>query len=98
LRNFLFDHIQRLTFAYHSKTPTGELIERVTSDVDALRRFYSEQAIGVGRILLLFSINFSALLVLNRQLALLSVVVVPFVILTSILFFRRVNRAYQAYQ
>ncbi len=98
LRNFLFDHIQRLSFAYHSKTPTGELIERVTSDVDALRRFYSEQAIGVGRIVLLFLINFAALLALNWQLALISVVVVPFVVLTSIVFFRRVNLAYEAYQ
>jgi len=51
LRDYLFDHIQRLSFAYHSKTPTGDLIERVTSDVDSLRRFFSEQAIGVGRIL-----------------------------------------------
>src|SRR3990172_1634314 len=28
LRNFLFDHIQRLSFSYHSTTPTGDLIER----------------------------------------------------------------------
>ena len=98
LRNFLFDHVERLEFAYHAKTPTGELIERVTSDVDALRRFYSEEAIGVGRILLLFSINFVALLTLNWQLALLSIVVVPIVVLTSVVFFRRVNVAYEAYQ
>ena len=38
LRNYLFDHIQHLDFSYHDKTPTGELIERCTSDVDALRR------------------------------------------------------------
>src|SRR5260221_259231 len=89
LRNFVFDHIQRLSFAYHAKTPTGELIERATSDVDAVRRFYSDQAIGMGRILLLFSINFAALLALNWQLALISVVVVPLVVLTSFVFFRR---------
>jgi ATP-binding cassette subfamily B protein len=98
LRNYLFDHMQRLSFAYHAKTPTGDLIQRATSDVDALRRFYSEQAIGVGRIILLFAINFAALFSLHAQLALLSVIVVPFVVLTSILFFRRVNKAYEAYQ
>ena len=58
LRNFLFDHIQRLSVSYHSTTSTGDLIERCTSDVDALRRFFSEQAIGVGRIILLFVVNF----------------------------------------
>ena len=28
LRDFLFDHIQRLSFSYHATTPTGALIER----------------------------------------------------------------------
>ncbi|MBW1815074.1 MAG: ABC transporter ATP-binding protein, partial [Deltaproteobacteria bacterium] len=37
LRNFLFDHIQHLSFSYHDKTKTGELIQRTTSDVDAVR-------------------------------------------------------------
>jgi ATP-binding cassette subfamily B protein len=98
LRNYLFDHIQRLSFTYHARTQTGELIQRSTSDVDALRRFFSEQAIGVGRILLLFTINFIALLNLNWQLALSSVVVVPPVILISYLFFKRITKAYEAYQ
>ncbi len=61
LRNYLFDHLQRLTFTYHDQNATGELIQRVTSDVDAVRRFYAEQAIGLGRIVLLFSINLIAL-------------------------------------
>ena len=66
--------------------------------MDALRRFYSEQAIGMGRVILLFSINFAALLFLNWQLALISVVVVPILVITSVIFFRRVNTAYDAYQ
>jgi ATP-binding cassette subfamily B protein len=98
LRNYLFDHIQRLSFAYHSKARTGELIERVTSDVDAVRRFYSEQAIGVGRILMLFLVNFIALLSLNTFLALISVIAVPFIIVTSIIFFRRLTKVYELYQ
>jgi len=98
LRNFLFDHIQHLDFAYHDKTPTGELIERCTSDVDALRRFYSEQAIGVGRIVLLFVINFAAIFDLNTKLALISIIIVPIIIGTSVWFFRKVTKAYEAYQ
>ena len=98
LRNYLFDHIQHLTFTYHDKTQTGDLIERCTSDVDALRRFYNEQAIGVGRIILLFVINLGALLDLNVQLALSSVVVVPIVFGISIYFFGKLSKAYEAYQ
>ena len=98
LRNYLFDHLQHLTFAYHAETGTGELIQRCTSDVDAIRRFYSDQAIGVGRIFLLFIINFVAILRLNTKLAWISVIVVPFVVAVSVFFFKRVTRAYEAYQ
>jgi ATP-binding cassette subfamily B protein len=98
LRNYLFDHIQHLSFAYHAKTPTGELIQRSTSDVDAMRRFYSEQAIGVGRIVLLFLVNFAALLRLNTELALISVIVVPFIVVTSFFFFKRITVAYEKFQ
>ena len=98
LRDYLFDHIQRLSFTYHDHTSTGELIQRSTSDVEALRRFFADQAIGVGRIVLLFLVNFAALLLLNWQLALLSVIVIPLVVLTSILFFRQVSKAYEAFQ
>ena len=98
LRNDLFDHIQRLPFGYHDQTQTGELIQRATSDVDAVRRFYAEQAIGAGRIVLLFLINFAAVLALNVSLALLSVVVVGPILATSVLFFRRISKAYERFQ
>jgi ATP-binding cassette subfamily B protein len=98
LRNYLYDQIQHLSFTYHSKTQTGELIERCTSDVDALRRFFADQAISIGRITLLFVVNFIALLNLNVKLALVSVIVVPLVLLVSVLLFKKVSTAYEAYQ
>src|SRR5688500_10331283 len=98
LRDFLFDHIQRLSFSYHATTPTGDLIERVTSDVDALRRSFSEQALGAGRIVLLFLINFVAILNLNVELALVSVVMIPIIFSVSIWFFKKVTKAYEEYQ
>lgn len=98
LRDFLFDHIQRLSFTYHSRTPTGDLIERVTSDVDSVRKFFSEQAIGIGRIILLFGINWAAILSLNTRLGWSSVVVIPIILLVSLWFFRKVTQRYEAYQ
>ena len=98
LRNFLFDHIQRLTFSYHGTTSTGDLIERCTSDVDALRRFFNEQAIGVGRIILLFVINFLALLDLNVRLAWFSIIVIPVILVVSVWFFKKVTQRYEEYQ
>ncbi|MEE8389425.1 MAG: ABC transporter transmembrane domain-containing protein, partial [Anaerolineae bacterium] len=98
LRNYLYDHIQRLSFTYHDQTKTGELIQRATSDVDAIRRFFADQAIGVGRIVLLFTINFVAVLNLHARLALLSVLVVPLIVIMSFFFFKKVSQAYEKFQ
>lgn len=98
LRNYMFDHIQHLTFTYHDNMKTGELIQRCTSDVDTVRRFFSEQAIGIGRIFILFSINFGALLSLHVGLALLSVIVIPPIVIMSLFFFRRVSKAWDEYE
>lgn len=98
LRDYLYNHIQRLTFAYHDKTPTGDLIQRSTSDVDTLRRFFGEESVGLGRVLMLFVVNFTALLTLNVRLALISVVVVPLIVLISIYFFRKIGQRYEIFQ
>jgi len=98
LRNYLFDHIQRLSFTFHDHTQTGELIERCTSDVDAVRRFFADQAIGVGRIVSMFAIYLVALLRLDVRLGLLTTAMVPLLLVMSLLFFRRVSKAYEAYQ
>ncbi len=98
LRNYLFDHLQRLPYAYHAEAQTGDLIARSTSDVDAINRFYGEQAIGIGRIFLMFVVNFIALLELNTRLALISVIAIPVIIAVSVLFFSKVSKAYEKYQ
>jgi ATP-binding cassette subfamily B protein len=74
------------------------MIERVTSDVDAMRRFYAEQAVEVGRIVTLFVFNLAALISLNSRLGLFSVVFMPVIIALSFWFFARVSKAYEHYQ
>jgi ATP-binding cassette subfamily B protein len=39
IRSAYFDAVQRLSFAYHDKTNTGELISRGTSDINRLQEF-----------------------------------------------------------
>ncbi len=98
LRNFLFDHLQNLSFSYHDHTDTGNLMERVTSDVETLRKFFSDQAIEIGRIAALFLFNVSALLYLNVKLGLLSLIFIPFILFQSYWFFKKISKAYEGYQ
>ncbi|MFK7800245.1 MAG: ABC transporter ATP-binding protein [Anaerolineae bacterium] len=98
VRDYLYDHLQRLSFTYHDQTQTGELISRVTSDVDSIRLFYAEQAIGIGRISFLFIINFTGIYLLSPYLAVMSTIVVPVIIVMSIFFFREVGKAFEKFQ
>ncbi len=80
LRNTFYDHLQRMSFAFHDKEQTGNLMSKATSDVDGARMFVqtglirsvymASLVVGVG--IMMFG--------LNRHLALLSLALVPFVI------------------
>ena len=98
IRNNLYDQIQRLNFAYHATVDTGDLIQRATSDVDAVRRFFSEQAIGIGRICFLYAVNFIAIYRMDSSLALSTLMIVPLVFLMALFFFRKIGKRYEAYQ
>ena len=46
LRQMLYSHIQRLSLAYHDRKRTGDLISRVTSDIDAIQSFIASGILG----------------------------------------------------
>ncbi len=98
IREGIFDQLQRLPFSWHDRMRTGELIQRATSDVDTVRRFYGDLVPGIARIVFLFALNFAAVAVLDIRLALLSSIVVPAVAAVSVFFFNRIFAAYDTYQ
>lgn len=98
LRNYLFDHVQRLSFSYHGQAKTGDLLQRATSDVDAIRRFFADQGVQLGRTVLLFLVNFAVIYSLNSMLAWISIIIVPVNFVISFYFFKRLSDAYDAFQ
>ena len=77
MRNAVYAKIQELSFGYHDRSQTGQLLTRATSDVEAVQRFVGRGSIMflsaifmmVGSLVFLFSIDWS--------LALIMVVVIP---------------------
>ncbi len=98
VRNGLYDHLQRLSFSFHDNSRKGELVQRATSDVDTVRRFFADHIPEVFRVFFMFSINLTILLVLERHLALLSIIAVPLVGALSTWFFFRIFDAYEQFQ
>ena len=77
IRNAIYDRLQRLSFAYHDHSQTGQLMSRATADVEALRMFLARGWLGIVQTFVLF-IGISCLLaVTDWKLALLTLVFVP---------------------
>ncbi|HEX7723813.1 MAG TPA: ABC transporter ATP-binding protein [Pyrinomonadaceae bacterium] len=47
LRRVLYSHIQRLSLSYHDQKRTGDLISRVTTDIDAVQSLISQVMLGM---------------------------------------------------
>ncbi|MBD2593092.1 ABC transporter ATP-binding protein [Nostoc spongiaeforme FACHB-130] len=77
LRNKIFSKIQNLSFSYHDQSQTSQLLTRVTSDIEQIRTFVGTSLIQViGGLVTLVSIAV-ILLIMNWQLALITLSVVP---------------------
>lgn len=98
LRSRLYAKLQSLSFRFFDQARTGELMSRVTSDVETLR-----QALSFGTINGLMHLGavigtVVSVFLLNWRLALLGLLFVPFLVHAAVAFSRRVHPAMQAIQ
>lgn len=89
LKDRLFSHIQALPIAYHSQTPTGELIQRCTGDVETIRKFSANQIVEVIRLSGIFIGAFLMMLTINVNYALVSIVLFPLLLFGSLYYFKK---------
>jgi ABC-type multidrug transport system fused ATPase/permease subunit len=95
LRIKLYDHLQRLSLAFYDRTSTGELMSRVSNDVNALEQFITHGVILTvvdGLRLLGASV---ILLVLDWRLALVALLPVPLIAIALRRFNRNVRPIYR---
>jgi len=95
LRVRIYDHVQRLSLSFFERTSTGELMSRVTNDVNALEQFVTH-GVALTTVALLRLLGASAvLLLLDWRLAL--VVLIPLPVMAAGLryFNRRVRPVYR---
>ena len=83
LRNQFYDKLQHLSFAYHDKEHTGNLMSKATADVEAVRRYVN---IGLIRSLEVVVRGVAVTVILaylNWELTLISLAFVPFLVFRS---------------
>lgn len=96
IRDELYRHIQYLPFAWHKQNPTGDIIQRCTSDVDVIRQFVCNQLVEVVRTVFLIVLYLYIMLRMNLRLALIAAVFIPLVGLSSGVFYKKISRRFQA--
>ena len=77
LRSELHDHLQRLPMRFYTRTRTGEVLARVTSDVNAIQRTLTDTFTGFLTNVSILLIAFVLMFALSWQLALIALIVVP---------------------
>ncbi|MFO7611282.1 MAG: ABC transporter ATP-binding protein [Clostridia bacterium] len=95
IRTTLFDHIQHLTYSYHVKVETGDLIQRCTSDLETIRRFLSDQFFQVVRAVALVVSALVIMLSLNVKLTLISFAITPVLAGSAYAFFRFIKARFK---
>lgn len=98
LRNTIFAHLQRLSFSYHDQAQTGQLMTRVTSDVDLVRNFTGMGFLQLLNALVLLVGSLVILFAMNWRLAVIALVMVPAILLVFFAFFRRVGPRFRVMQ
>ena len=83
LRNGIYDKLQHLSFAYHDKEHTGNLMSKVTADVEAVRRYVNMGLVRSLEVFIRIVAVTAILAYLNWELALISLGFVPFIVLRS---------------
>ena len=89
LRNRMFEHIQRLAFAFHDQTSTGQLMARASSDLSQVRLIAVMFPITFANVAMLATVVV-VLIVIDPVLGATSGIMVPVLLLASVRYSRRV--------
>jgi len=98
VRTALYDRMQRLSFAFHDRAQTGDLMSRTTSDVDSVRMFFSNGVMNGLNVTLTFLAVTAVLVSINWRLALVSLSLIPVLALRAVLMGRRLRSLFMAVQ
>src|SRR5216684_710477 len=93
LRRVLYSHIQRLSLSYHDQKQTGDLISRVTSDIDAIQSFIYSGMLGVLTNSLTLVGMVGVMFYINWQFTLIALSVAPVLFVLVYRYTRRIKKA-----
>ena len=98
VRNGLYDKLQHLSFGFHDKEHTGNLMSKATADVEAVRRFIMMGLIRSVEVTVMIIAITCILVFLNWKLTLISMAFVPFLVIRSSIVVGKMRRLWMHVQ
>ena len=93
MRRTLYHHIQRLSLSFHDQKRTGDLISRVTSDIDSIQSFITSALLG-GLVNILTLVGMiGVMFYLNWKFTLIALTVAPLLFIVVYTFTHRIKKA-----
>ncbi|MFH1447071.1 MAG: ABC transporter ATP-binding protein, partial [Chloroflexota bacterium] len=97
-RKYVYEHLQRLSLRFYEDKQTGQLMSRVINDTDLFERFIAHAIPEVFVNIISFIGITAVLLGMNWRLTLLSMIPIPLVIISLILYSKIVRSAFRGRQ
>lgn len=91
LRNALFERIGHLSFSYYDRVQTGQLVTRLTNDVEQIRTFTGSGVVQLGNAAVMLVGTTFLLLYLDWQLALVALAIVPPIVFVLVRFVQKIR-------
>ena len=96
MRNEIFSHYQKLSFAFYDNQKIGQLLSRVTSDLFDISELLHHGPEDVVISIIKFAGSFVILCRINLTLTLITFAFLPVIILYAVYFNKRMKRAFKA--
>lgn len=95
LRNALYNKLQSLSFKYYDNSKTGDIMSRLTADVEGFRFFLSTGFAELIRIVLLITVSLSVMFYYSIPLAIVTMLAMPFLAIIVFKFDKQVHPAFR---
>ncbi len=98
VRHAVYRHLQKMDSTYYTDTPTGNLMAKLTNDLDGLRHFLAFALFNTIENIFLFVFGFLYLLSLSVSLSLLTAALTPFILFFVVRFAREIKPIWSNYR
>jgi len=95
-RDRLYAHLVRLPYDYFARTPSGDILQRCSSDIGAIQGLLSDDLMSILSAVIMIALNAYMMITTDRFLTIVALSLVPVMILLNVAVKGKMSRAFEA--